>query len=104
MVNEGELKNRRILIKNAEDGTTIADTVILRFNSEANSVMIRADSLPEKRFYNIYAIIFAARSLYEFGGSIRVPWWRMKSRFFLGKARRRRAVPGFATRSHLQGT
>ena len=38
MVNEGELKNRRILIKNAEDGTTIADTVILRFNSEANSV------------------------------------------------------------------
>ncbi len=33
IVNEGELKNRRILIKNAEDGTTIADKWILRFNS-----------------------------------------------------------------------
>ena len=42
---EGELKNRRIIVKSVEDDTVLADTAILRFNSDSNSVMIRADSL-----------------------------------------------------------
>ncbi|MDE7325163.1 MAG: PilZ domain-containing protein [Lachnospiraceae bacterium] len=87
MVNEGELKNRRILIKNAEDGMTIADTSILRFNGKSNSVMIHADSLPEKKFYNISAIVFAGKALYEFGGSIRGAVVENEIEVFLGKSK-----------------
>lgn len=86
-MNEGELKNRRILIKNVEDDTVIADTEILRFNSASNSVMISADSLQEKKFYNISAMIFMERRLYEFSGTIRGAVVENEVEVFLGKSR-----------------
>ena len=64
-MNEGELKNRRIIIKNTENDQVIADTRIIRYNSSSNSVMISAASLLEKKFYNISAFIFSENSLYE---------------------------------------
>lgn len=46
-MNENALKNRRILIKNAENGGIIADTRIARFDSLTNSAHISADSLAD---------------------------------------------------------
>ncbi len=84
---EGELKNRRILIKNMEDDTVIVDTVILRFKSASNSVIISADSLQEKKFYNILAMIFMDKCLYEFSGTIRGAVVENEIEVFLGKSK-----------------
>ena len=70
-MNESVVKNCRILIKNAEDGQIIADTKITRFDSQRNLAYIRADSLKERKPYNVSAFIFAKKCLYEFSGTIR---------------------------------
>lgn len=70
-MNESTIKNRRILIKNIEDGKIIADTKVIRFNSLTNAVLISADSLAERKYYNISAFIFAKKCLYEFYGTIK---------------------------------
>ena len=70
-MNESTVKNCRILIKNAENGQMIADTKIIRFDRRTNSVYISADSLRERKYYNITAFIFAKKSLYEFSGTIK---------------------------------
>ena len=69
-MNENEIKNRRILIKNTEDNRIIADTKIIRFDSLTNSVHISADSLADRRYYRISAFVFAEDCLYEFCGTI----------------------------------
>ncbi len=68
---EKEIKNRRIIIKDAKDNQTIADTKIIRYNSEVNSVYISAPSMPDKKIYQVYAVIFTEKGLYNFCGSIR---------------------------------
>lgn len=68
---EKELKNRRIIIKDAEDDRTIADTEILSYDSMVDSILIPANSIPDKKFYRVSAIIFAENSLYKFYGTIR---------------------------------
>lgn len=65
------LENRRILIKNIENGEVIADTKIIRYDSQMNFITISAGSLAEKRYYNVQAYIFARECLYEFNGVIR---------------------------------
>ncbi|MCH5262750.1 MAG: PilZ domain-containing protein [Lachnospiraceae bacterium] len=70
-MNENALKNRRILIKNMENGKIIADTKIVRFDSLANAAYISADSLAERKYYSISAFVFAKECLYEFFGTIR---------------------------------
>ena len=70
-MNESTIKNRRILIKNTENGEIIADTKILGFNSLTNSVRISAASLPDKKYYKISAFIFAEECLYELSGTIK---------------------------------
>lgn len=70
-MNESTIKNRRILIKNTENGEIIADTKILGFNSLTNSVRISAGSLPDKKYYRISAFIFAEECLYELSGTIK---------------------------------
>lgn len=84
---DGELKNRRIIIKNIEDGQVIADTQIIRYNSLSNSVMISAASLFEKKFYNICAFIFSDNGLYESYGTIRGTVTGNEVEVFLGKSR-----------------
>ncbi len=86
---EGELKNRRIIVKSVEDDTVLADTAILRFNSDSNSVMIRADSLSQKKFCNISAIIFAEKCLYEVRGTIRRAVVGNEVEVYLGKSRKK---------------
>ncbi len=86
-MNENDLKNRRILIKNAEDGQVIADTKILRFDSLTNSAHIGADSLRERRYYNISAYIFAEDCLYEYDGTIRGVLVDNEIEVFLGRSR-----------------
>lgn len=70
-MNEIEIKNCRILIKNTENGQIVADTKIIRFDRLTNSVYISADSLRERKYYNISAFIFAKKCLYEFFGTIK---------------------------------
>ena len=70
-MNENTIKNRRILIKNIEDGKIIADTKVIRFNSLTTAVLISADSLADRKYYNISAFIFAKKCLYEFYGTIK---------------------------------
>ena len=70
-MNESTIRNRRILIKNTENGEIIADTKILGFNSLTNSVRISAASLPDKKYYRISAFIFAEECLYELSGTIK---------------------------------
>lgn len=82
---EREIKNRRILIKNADDGKVIADTRILRFNSRANSVVISAASITVRKYYKIIAYIFAEECLYEFYGTIRGAVVDNEIEVFLGK-------------------
>ncbi len=86
-MNESEVKNRRILIKNAEDGQVIADTRILRFDSLTNSVLISADSLRDRKYYNISAYVFAEEGLYEFSGTIRGVLVDNEIEVFLGRSR-----------------
>lgn len=86
-MNESDVKNRRILIKNTEDGRVIADTKILRFDSLANSVLIAADSLRERKYYSILAYIFAEDSLYQFYGTIRGVLVDNEIEVFLGKSK-----------------
>lgn len=86
-MNEGELKNRRIIIKNIENDQVIADTRIIRYNSLSNSVMISAASLLEKKFYNISAFIFLDNGLYESYGTIRGTVTGNEIEVFLGKSR-----------------
>ena len=68
---EKEIKNHRIVIKNIEDNQTIADTKVIRYDSAVNSVIISAQSILDKKFYQVYAIIFAENCLYKFYGTIR---------------------------------
>lgn len=70
-MNENAIKNCRILIKNTENGQIIADTEIIRFDGRTNSVYISADSLSERKYYNISAFIFAKKCLYELFGTIK---------------------------------
>lgn len=86
-MNENTVKNHRILIKNAEDGQIIADTKILRFDSLANSVHISADSLKERKYYNISAFIFAEECLYEFFGTIKGVLVENEIEVLLGKSK-----------------
>lgn len=86
-MNESTIKNRRILIKNTEDGKIIADTRILRFNSLTNSVIISADSLSNKKYYRIQAFIFAEECLYEFSGTIKGAMVDNEIEVFLGRSK-----------------
>lgn len=86
-MNENAIKNRRILIKDTKDGSIIADTKILRFDSRANSVVISADSLAVKKHYNISAYVFAEECLYEFFGTIRGAMVENEIEVFLGKSK-----------------
>lgn len=86
-MNENAVKNRRILIKNAEDGQIIADTKIIRFDSLTNSVHISADSLKERKYYNISAFIFAEECLYEFYGTIKGVLVENEIEVLLGKSK-----------------
>lgn len=86
-MNEKTLKNRRILIKNTEDGKIIADTKIDSFDSVTNSVLIRADSLADKKYYTISAFVFAKDCLYEFFGTIRGALVGNEIEVFLGKSK-----------------
>lgn len=86
-MNEGELKNRRIIIKDIENDKIITDTQIIRYNSLSNSVMISAASFQEKKFYNISAIIFTEKGLYESYGTIRGVITGNEIEVFLGKSR-----------------
>lgn len=86
-MNENAVKNRRILIKNTEDGQIIADTKIIRFDSLTNSALISADSLRERKFYNISAYIFAEECLYEFFGTIKGALVNNEIEVFLGKSK-----------------
>ena len=84
---ESTLKNRRILIKNIEDGKIIADTKIIRFDSLTNSAAISADSLVEKKYYKISAYVFAEECLYEFFGTIKGAMVNNEIEVFLGKSK-----------------
>ena len=86
-MNENALKNRRILIKDVESGEIIADTKIVRFDSLTNSVHISADSLKERKYYNISAYIFAEECLYELYGTIRGALVDNEIEVFLGKSK-----------------
>lgn len=86
-MNEKELKNRRILIKNTEDGKIIADTKIDSFDSVTNSVLIKADSLADRKYYTISAFVFAKDCLYEFFGTIRGALVDNQVEVFLGKSK-----------------
>lgn len=86
-MNESTIRNRRILIKNIEDGALIADTRILRFNSLTNSVIISADSLTDKKYYRIAAFIFAEECLYELAGTIKGVMVDNEIEVFLGRSK-----------------
>lgn len=86
-MNESMIKNRRILIKNMENGEIIADTRILGFNSLTNSVSISADSLPDKKYYRISAFIFAEECLYEISGTIKGAMVDNEIEVFLGRSK-----------------
>lgn len=68
---EKEIKNRRIIIKNTENDHTIADTKIISYDSDADTILIPAASIQDKKFYRVSAIIFAKEHLYKFHGTIR---------------------------------
>lgn len=90
-----EVKNRRIIIKDAEDDRTIADTEIISYDSGTHSILISADSIRDKRFHRICAIIFAENGLYKFHGTIRGTMRRQGIEVFLSKRetkKERRAV------------
>ncbi len=86
-MNESTIRNRRILIKNIEDGALIADTRILRFNSLTNSVTISADSLADRKYYRISAFIFAEECLYELHGTIKGAMVDNEIEVFLGRGK-----------------
>ncbi|MCH5249966.1 MAG: PilZ domain-containing protein [Lachnospiraceae bacterium] len=66
---ESSIKNRRILIRNIENGETIADTKIKRFDSMANAIYISADSIKDIKYYKLSVFIFADNCLYEYYGT-----------------------------------
>ncbi len=68
---EREIKNHRIVIKNAENNQIIADTKVIRYDSRVNSIIISAQSIQNKKFYKIYAIVFGENCMYKFYGTIR---------------------------------
>ena len=86
---ESDVKNCRILIRNEENKQIIADTEIIRFDSHTNSVYISADSLRERKPYNISAYIFEKECLYEFSGSIRGVLVGNEIEVLLGKSRKK---------------
>ena len=88
-MNESTVKNCRILIKDTENGQIIADTQINRFNSLRNSVYISADSLKERKYYNISAFIFAKKGLYEFFGTIKGVLVGNEIEVLLGKSKKK---------------
>ena len=82
---EKEIKNRRIIIKNAENDKTITDTKVMRYDSAVNSVIIPAHSILDKKFYQVYAIIFAESCLYKCSGTIRGVMRENELEVLLGK-------------------
>lgn len=83
---EKEIRNCRIIIKDAENGQTIADTKILRYNSYVNSVNIPANSILKKDISKIHAIIFAENGLYRSTGKLREEVTDDEVEILLGKS------------------
>ena len=50
---EKEIKNHRIIIKDADSNQTIADTEVIRYNTSVNSVVISAKNIPKKNYYEV---------------------------------------------------
>lgn len=82
---EREIKNHRIIIKDAADNRTLADTEVIRYNSSVNSVIISSQSIPKRKFYQIYAFVFAESYLYKCNGTIREMQKGDEIEVFLGK-------------------
>lgn len=82
---EKEIKNHRIIIKDASTNQILADTEVLRYNGSVNSVVISSQSILEKNFYQIYAFIFAENYLYKCSGTIRGIPKGSEIEVFLGK-------------------
>ncbi len=82
---EKEIKNQRIIIKNVKDNRIIGDTKIIRYDSAVNSVYISAQSISDKKFYQVSAVIFAENCLYNFCGSMRGVVRENEIEVFLGK-------------------
>ncbi|MDE6983250.1 MAG: PilZ domain-containing protein [Lachnospiraceae bacterium] len=82
---EREIKNHRIIIKDASNNQTIADTEVIRYNSSVNSVIVSTQGLLEKKCYQIYAFLFAESYLYKCSGTIREVLRADEIEVFLGK-------------------
>ena len=91
---ESAVKNCRILIRNEENGQIIADTEIIRFDSRTNSAYIRADSLEERKYYNISAHIFAKKCIYECFGTIKGAVVDNEIEVLLGKGKEKESRSG----------
>lgn len=82
---EKDIKNHRIIIKDASNNQILADTEVLRYNSSINSVIISSGNTLEKKFYQICAFIFAENYLYKCDGTIRGTARGNETEVFLGK-------------------
>ncbi len=82
---EKEIKNHRIVIKNAENDRIIADTKVIRYDSRVDSIIISAQSIRNKKFYKVNAIIFAENCMYKFQGTIRGVMRENEIEVFIGK-------------------
>lgn len=83
---EKEIRNCRIIVKDAENDQTIADTRVLGFNSYVNSVNIPAGSIMRRDVSQVYAIIFTKELLYKFNGRFRNEAAEDEMEILLGKS------------------
>ncbi len=88
-MNEITFKNHRILVKRITDGKVVADTRIKRYESVTNSFVISADSLTDKSYYQVTAMVFGEDNLYEFEGSIKGTVIENEVEIFLGRRRQK---------------
>ncbi len=88
-MNENTFKNHRILVKRITDGKVVADTRIKRYEPVTNSFVISADSLTEKSYYQVTAMVFGEDDLYEFEGSIKGTVIENEVEISLGKRRKK---------------
>ncbi|MCR4956739.1 MAG: PilZ domain-containing protein [Lachnospiraceae bacterium] len=66
-----KLERHRVLVRNSQTGTLIADTVIISCETMRNVIKISANSLRERKSAPVTALIFGDGELYEYHGNIR---------------------------------
>lgn len=65
-----DLKNCRVVVRDVESGRTIADTMILTYDEQSDTIRVATDGITLEKGRKISALIFSRSGLFENQGTV----------------------------------